>query len=126
LQQGKHGHTHAGASLPKLKHSGSSTSLHIKGNDSDKENWSPERDLNSDGEEIGRLVDGVSGRRDLAIQGQSRSNNIAGRRRAQSRNERNDPEADAELAEFMRGGGRKSEDLDCVQGLLSLSQGNWK
>jgi hypothetical protein len=37
----------------------------------------------------------------------------------------NDPEADAELAAFMKGG-RKSEDLDCVQGLLSLSQGNWR
>lgn len=42
-----------------------------------------------------------------------------------------DPEADPELAAFM-GGARKSnsisseDDLDCVQGLLSLSQGNWR
>lgn len=121
--QGKHGH--AGATLPKLKHSGSATSLHIKGNDSDKENWSPERDLDSDGEEVSQL-DGESGRRGMATQGQSRSNKINGRKRRSENDENeNDPEADAELAEFMRGG-RKSEDLDCVQGLLSLSQGNWK
>lgn len=119
--QGKHGHS--GASLPKLKHAGSATSLRIKGNDSDKENWSPERDLDSDGEEISQL-DGASDRRDVVRQRQSRSNKV-GRNRAYSQNDENDPEADAELAEFMRGE-RKSEDLDCVQGLLSLSQGNWK
>ena len=45
--------------------------------------------------------------------------------------ENNDPEADPELAAFMRSG-RKSnsiseeEELDCIQNLLSLSQGNWR
>lgn len=117
--QSKHGN--AGASLPKLKHSGSAASFHIKGNDSDKENWSPERELNSDGEEIGP-PGGESGRRDLETQRQSRARPGGGRT---THNDAHDPEADAELAEFMRGG-RKSEDLDCVQGLLSLSQGNWK
>lgn len=116
--QSKHGHL--GACLPKLKHSGSAASLHIKGNESDKENWSPERGSDFDAEE----TDGELGRRDVAAQGQSRSRTISGRKR-QPHNGENDPEADAELSEFMRGG-RKNDDLDCVQGLLSLSQGNWK
>jgi len=36
---------------------------------------------------------------------------------------------DDEVREFMRGNGRKEaaeDDLDCIQGLLSLSQGNWR
>ena len=37
---------------------------------------------------------------------------------------------DDEVREFMRGSGRKEaaeeDDLDCIQGLLSLSQGNWR
>ncbi|KAF2397869.1 hypothetical protein EJ06DRAFT_532869 [Trichodelitschia bisporula] len=40
------------------------------------------------------------------------------------------PEVDPEVSKFMEGGdrgssGKGSEDLDCVQSLLSLSQGNW-
>ena len=47
-----------------------------------------------------------------------------------------DPEQDQELASFMGSSGKRSrkgqaglpgeEDMDCVHGLLSLSQGNWK
>ncbi|EAW09786.1 homeobox domain-containing protein [Aspergillus clavatus NRRL 1] len=38
------------------------------------------------------------------------------------------PELDADVSAFMAGGGGASqeEDLDCVQGLLSLSQGAWR
>ncbi|GCB18376.1 homeobox protein YOX1 [Aspergillus awamori] len=38
------------------------------------------------------------------------------------------PEMDAEVSAFMNGGGGASqeEDLDCIQGLLSLSQGAWR
>ncbi|PYH45498.1 homeobox transcription factor [Aspergillus saccharolyticus JOP 1030-1] len=38
------------------------------------------------------------------------------------------PELDAEVSAFMSGGGGASqeEDLDCIQGLLSLSQGAWR
>lgn len=79
---------------PKLQHSVSAASAWISGNDSDKENWSPEMKPQTD----------------------EHSENI-------------DPESNSEIAAFMRGG-RKSpppeEDLDCVQGLLSLSQGNWR
>ncbi|KAK4506723.1 hypothetical protein PRZ48_000456 [Zasmidium cellare] len=97
-------------SAPKLKHSESAAPLPGKGSgDSDKENMSP----GSDGvprERIrlshvrpDRLGEGVSA----------------------------DPEQDEELSAFMRGGQRKGsvagdDDLDCVQGLLSLSQGNWR
>jgi hypothetical protein len=119
---------------PRLKHSGSAVSVYMPGNDSDKENWTPDSDRS------------LSGRREQQTSssrpalGESRSGNVtrttargdtgkaAGRRDG---NENTDPEADAELVAFMRGE-RKSnstsseDDLDCVQGLLSLSQGNWR
>jgi len=97
-----------------LKHSATSLAVYIPGNDSDKENWSPDsgRDLNTE----------------------STTDKLPKISLMQSRNlndENRDPEADPELAAFMRGGGKdgrvsQAEELDCVQGLLSLSQGNWK
>ena len=97
-----------------LKQSATSLAVYIPGNDSDKENWSPDsgRDLNTE----------------------STTDKLPKISLMQSRNlndENRDPEADPELAAFMRGGGKdgrvsQAEELDCVQGLLSLSQGNWK
>jgi hypothetical protein len=41
-----------------------------------------------------------------------------------------DPKQDEELKTFMNGGGRTSlnsaEEAGCVEGLLKLSQGNWR
>ena len=84
-----------------LKLSRSAASAYIPGNDSDKENWSPLSTATSDELDAPRR-------------------SLAGR----------DPEADPELASFMRGSKSAAvsatEDMDCVQGLLSLSQGNWR
>lgn len=88
---------------PTLKHS--AKSAYVKSTDSDKENWSPTSD------EV------IAERR--------------GRRTQQRQGEDGGPREDDEVAAFMRG--RKQgasaageDDLDCVQGLLSLSQGNWR
>lgn len=105
---------------PSLKYSESAVSVYIPGNDSDKENWSPERGV-------------LAARKDKPALGHSRSagNDQLGRSSLQKGpdGENRDPEADVELATFMRGGAKSvssEDDLDCVQGLLSLSQGNWR
>ncbi|WPH02586.1 Hypothetical protein R9X50_00545100 [Acrodontium crateriforme] len=131
--QGKH--TGSGMKpKPKLKYSGSAVSVYIPGNTSDKENWSPERQVVAS-----RERDYISGRKmleerhDGVNRGSPRKqgHGKANRGEPLPGNENTDPEADPELATFMRGG-RKSaslsseDDLDCVQGLLSLSQGNWR
>lgn len=93
---------------PSLQAHKSGTSINIPGNDSDKENWSPDSEYH---------------RGDMT----SQDSFISRRRRAG----RDDPEADPEVEAFMTGGRRSSnisgeEEMDCVQGLLSLSQGNWR
>ncbi|KAK4556846.1 Homeobox protein yox1 [Recurvomyces mirabilis] len=120
LQGGTHAHKSA-KGVPGLKHAKSAVSTSIPGNDSDKENWSPEGD------------------RPLAHPSAlSRASGNAGNRRrsksnlgSKTQDENADPEADPELAAFMRSGRQSNsmsseEDMDCVHGLLSLSQGNWK
>lgn len=119
----------------------SATSIHIPGNDSDKENWSPETGLYSaDRAEFGADAAGhsLSTTRPLTGPIGVPRHNMASTKgiveptsgKPVSSSE-NDPEADPELVAFMRHG-RKSnsvseeEDLDCVHGLLSLSQGNWR
>jgi hypothetical protein len=122
--QSKHLQSHA--TLPKLKHSNSASSFHVKDNDSDKENWSPNGDENSDSQDFDRPSESRAIGQDNASGHQrGRGDIVSGATEMKSKRFDNDPEADAELAAFM-GGGRKSEDLDCVQGLLSLSQGNWR
>lgn len=97
-------------SAPKLKHSESAAHLPGKGSgDSDKENMSP----HSDAEPHERI----------------RLSHVRHDRHGQG--VLADSEKDEELSAFMRGGQKKSsvsgdDDLDCVQGLLSLSQGNWR
>nr|POF08139.1 protein flowering locus d [Quercus suber] len=105
--------THRKQARPSLKYSESAVSIYIPGNDSDKENWSPERNksIAQDKESWNELGQGPVLK---ATEVRERKVDI-----------HNDPEADSELAHFMRSG-RKSvsseDDLDCVQGLLSLSQ----
>ncbi|KAF2169870.1 hypothetical protein M409DRAFT_20284 [Zasmidium cellare ATCC 36951] len=96
---------------PKLKHSESAAPLPGKGRgDSDKENMSPHSDA------------GPYERIRLSHVRPDRSGEGVGA----------DPEQDEELSAFTRGGEQRKagvagdDDLDCVQGLLSLSQGNWR
>ena len=86
----------------------------LKRSESDKENWSPHN-----GSSESRFSDP---QRNSTKRSESSKHLIEGR---------TDPEADPELAAFM-GRGKKvtkasgDDDLDCVHGLLSLSQGNWR
>lgn len=93
--------------------------------DSDKENWSPERQIVAGADE-----------EDYPFsmprpQASKRSPAKSGKDRSEPTRSVDDPEVDEEVARFM-GRERKSqsvseeEELDCVQGLLSLSQGNWR
>ncbi|KAK3673391.1 Homeobox protein yox1 [Recurvomyces mirabilis] len=106
---------------PGLKHAKSAVSTSIPANDSDKENWSPEGDRPLAHPSALSRTSGNAGSR-------RRSKSNLGRK---TLDENADPEADPELAAFMRSGRQSNsmsseEDMDCVQGLLSLSQGNWK
>ena len=102
---------------PKLKNTGSATTKFRSSGDSDKENWSPDHDLDSE----------------VAFEDRSDGNSASRRRpmlQQSGRSRMNDPEADPELSGFMAQGRKRNvpageEELDCVQGLLSLSQGNW-
>ncbi|SMR44341.1 unnamed protein product [Zymoseptoria tritici ST99CH_3D1] len=121
-------HDSSQAHLPKLKHSNSASSFRLKDNDSDKENWSPDGDEDASSQDYDRRT----AKRRPGQESDSRySRGLGGAGKRgidpseKSKRTEDDPEADAELAAFM-GGGRKNEDLDCVQGLLSLSQGNWR
>lgn len=98
--------------IPNLKHSESTEVSHAKGADSDKENWSPDPARpGARGRSLGR---GASSRL---------VNNRVDAKSHQSR--------DDQLSSFIRRGEKNegvsgTDDLDCVQGLLSLSQGNWR
>jgi len=114
-----------------LKQSESAASVYIPGNESDKENWSP----GSDGRVSNDRQAQTAFSSHLEAHGRARAREMAncrqGLRSKHQAIEGVDLETDVEVKAFMRGG-RKStsmsseDDLDCVQGLLSLSQGNWR
>lgn len=123
-----------------LKYSEAGASIHIPGNESDKENWSPERVLLPSSQPVMGSSSGKQGRR--GVLGESRTaGNIAKPARTSKRppqtprprgatDKVTDPDQDPELVAFMRDHRKSSsisgeEELDCVQGLLSLSQGKW-
>ncbi|KAK4546912.1 hypothetical protein LTR36_001644 [Oleoguttula mirabilis] len=127
---------------PKLKYSESTGSVHIPGNESDKENWSPETDIPHSSRfyssnPASQVPPGRAALGEKRNVGDGHGKRTAGRSMLKASSggvpdgENTDPEADPEVAAFM-GGARKSnstsseDDLDCVQGLLSLSQGNWR
>ena len=121
--QGKGQGTTSGKPVPRLKDTKSALSTYIPGNDSDKENWSPGSVTHFDDQ----YPDEVSRSARRRVPQSSKLRNAP----AQLRTEAADPEDDPELAAFMRAGNSSDEssgkeDLDCVQGLLSLSQGNWR
>ena len=122
--------------------------VELPNNESDKENWEPGQSAESSGRTVARATHhskhGTMPRKALG-----ESNNVPSKtssfgvmmaeekarhvRSMQLDAENMDPADDAEIAEFMgaskkRNDGTKAlgEDLDCVQGLLSLSQGNWQ
>lgn len=117
-------------STPALKHAGSMASFRVAGNDSDKENWSPQSESHD-------TVPNRARSRSLGIDFEARRfegerGQLAKILHARKGHEENlNPDDDPEVAAFMRSGRQSNStsseaDLDCVQGLLSLSQGNWK
>ncbi|KAM3418620.1 hypothetical protein BST61_g4597 [Cercospora zeina] len=126
--QAKPGHTHL---PPKFKHSGSATTKRRNGGDSDKENWSPAINFGSDpasDDSNHCYLATLSAPRQSGIR-QTLSPNMKART---LRGGVKDPEADPELSSFMAKGRESGEaatadaDLDCIQGLLRLSQGSWR
>ncbi|KAH9828527.1 Lysine-specific histone demethylase 1A [Teratosphaeria destructans] len=101
---------------PKLKHAGSAKSIHIPGNDSDKENWSPDSDRPfsshpADQSSLSRPVEPLA-TDDKGSTGAVGT--VAGDRAPGGENM--DPEKDAELAAFMgRGGKRASTSSDAFK-----------
>ncbi|KAK3722396.1 Homeobox protein yox1 [Vermiconidia calcicola] len=112
-----------------FKHSMSAIAVYAPGNDSDKENWSPDAEGALEGHSgLDRLSSGSALVRSSksGSQRQTERTSVSG-----AKIETSDPEADEELAAFMQGAPKsnrisREDDLDCVQGLLSLSQGNWR
>ena len=117
---------------PKLKHFKSATSAYVPGNDSDKENWSPE--LETHGERRGQQVHTHSLASAITAHPpkvRRQSNRGEAGSKSSAAHQAIKLEDDPEVVSFMRTGKGSSrvaadQELDCVQGLLSLSQGNWR
>lgn len=110
--------------------------------DSDKENWLPGTQTSNPRRrrphgnrrrpvlQHSRSTDGRSDGKQLSTAGNKRVK--SSRDRTSEVNKENSeavPEIDEEVAAFMVGGSAgasQEEDLDCIQGLLSLSQGAWR
>ncbi|PNS16378.1 hypothetical protein CAC42_112 [Sphaceloma murrayae] len=127
------GRSKSGTSPKKLKKAQSGLGIHVVATDSDKENWSPDRQFGGyDGADSDSESEATEGSRRLSTITPGKTLRVLDGIEEQARGS-SDPEEDDEIAQFMgRSGQRKSnsvseeEELDCVQGLLSLSQGNWK
>ena len=121
----------------KHKHAESSVTIHIPGNESDKENWSPATAISPDGQSEHSSHDNVpykATRLPVVPKNWSAQPSMTTLKRhrvsfSHPRNDRVDD--DPEVASFMDGPRKRNsvsgdEELNCIQGLLSLSQGNWR
>jgi hypothetical protein len=120
--------------------SDSDSSEDLPQTESDKENWEPEipsakrsrhTTLSSPSSQRPRQILGEN--LDIMSQSTSLGALLASERKGSKRNRDEDPEQDDELRGFMAGdglSGRTSinsvEEAGCVEGLLKLSQGNWR
>lgn len=131
----------ASSSLARLQYNGKSLALSPSG-DSDKENWLPDENSGN-----AQRRSGLTGRqqkpnrrRILVDSSTSKIHTSAllGQKTVQQKSATSDTslfkvgddkrKADPEVERFMRGevSPSKKGDLDCIQGLLSLSQGTWR
>lgn len=114
--------------------------------ESDKENWEPaeqpsqrripqvQQDRRTGRQVLGENTQVLSQNSSLGAMMAREKRQKTGTKRGAEDSENGNPEDDEEIADFMKGrensSGRTSvssgEDLDCVQGLLKLSQGNWR
>ena len=107
----------------------------IECGDSDKENWIPGTQMSRvrrraasqhhSSRAVLRDANGKDGKVNKDLTARRSRLSQASQRKA---NEKALPAVDTEVSTFMAGGGGSSqeEDLDCIQGLLSLSQGAWR
>jgi hypothetical protein len=126
--------------MSKSKHS---TSMYMPGDDSNKENVSPEwrgradrrSDLHSDAESTSPGPDPSSLHDDLVVdaslqfrssQAPTARSNLSSRDRSDGEYKRPFESGTARSGGQRRNGPPAEADLDCIQGLLSLSQGNWR
>ncbi|RAK71879.1 homeobox domain-containing protein [Aspergillus fijiensis CBS 313.89] len=132
--------SYAGSNLKAYMEAAKDGEVDLQCGDSDKENWIPGTRVSHNRRRVAShhnsrrsVLKDTSGR-----DGKTHKNvNPAGRyaRGSQQSQHRVNmsigkdvPELDPEVSAFMSGGGGASqeEDLDCIQGLLSLSQGAWR
>lgn len=115
--------------LPKSMTSKTKPDLEMDPGDSDKENWVP----GTRSSQVRRRTTSHASRpilreanrnRGLGISSSAKRNRNFG----SSTQGKAPPELSADVSAFMTGGsgGSQEDDLDCVQGLLSLSQGAWR
>ncbi|KAJ5887885.1 hypothetical protein N7495_007926 [Penicillium taxi] len=98
--------------------------LELDPNDSDKENWVP----GTRSSQVRRRTASHTSRPILRDANRNRGLGIStGKRRPFAGVQGKGPQISSEVSAFMSsGGGSQEDDLDCVQGLLSLSQGAWR
>lgn len=101
--------------------------LELDPGDSDKENWVP----GTRSSQVRRRTTSHAPRPVLRESNPNRRLNVLGngkRNRPVGTQGKAPPDLSAEVSAFMAGsaGGSQEDDLDCVQGLLSLSQGAWR
>jgi len=111
----------------KFKKAASGLGIRMTGPDSDKENWSPERIIPASEQSI-RTIESDD---DI-----DESHTAISTTRAPVKTPRDQSRRDEDIEYSAHNAGRKresksnsvseEEELDCVQGLLSLSQGNWR
>jgi hypothetical protein len=109
--------------------------LELQCGDSDKENWIPgtrtshirrrAASQHHSSRPVLRESNGWGGKVNKDVASRRSRLSQASQRKA---NDKALPPVDTEVSTFMAGGGGSSqeEDLDCIQGLLSLSQGAWR
>lgn len=130
------------------KKKATSISIFADGNESDKENWAPGTDVPVPSRRRRNLTNGgktsrannvlrenpfMSSQSTSLNPGTGNAGNSRGRRAAPVGKENTSGNADEEVERFMSSGNviigeddDEEEDLSCVQGLLSLSQGAWR
>lgn len=116
---------------PKLKPSESEVALEIPDNESDKENWSPDRPRHPSSQQQANS----HSHRPALTENKNAANTpqhiVTNAKRFKpsppdNAEDYEDREPDRQRSERKGTSTSSSDDLDCVQGLLSLSQGNWR
>jgi hypothetical protein len=127
----------AQSSLARLQYTHKNSAQSPGGGDSDKENWLPEDNTGNAHRRTGSAAQAQKQNRRRVLEDSSRvkaglltgAENATPQKRSYVAEERiYGDKPHPEIEKFMRGevSPSKKGDLDCIQGLLSLSQGTWR